>query len=251
MTTTAITMTATLTKVYKNEKIYEVLISGHDKQDKRYVVIKCLTKVFQTLADAKRYISGESCTNNVLNAKYSDRAMEIIQVAKEQYRKDNNLQPSTPAMSEELYNTLRKDYKDTRLALLEQCRERVNEFVADILKGYGNFKAIRIYEDYISISLVDGDKQVFGCNWDVYIRDDVFEKKPTHIECNIGTCGSFEIGTGGNQELLYVAFARFITMLNECGLAKYLIHTHDEIRNIGRKLSELDEDYRLMQLETL
>lgn len=249
MTTTAKnTMSAKEVKNYKGGSIYEVQDASGNKG---FVIIGTFTKVFKSVADAKRYIDGEECTYRPYNAKYIELYAEMVQTAKAQYRTDYNVQPATPAMSEEQYKNKRIEILDARIGLLEDIKERVNEFVADMLKGYGDFKATHISDSRIEISLMNGEKAEFGCGWDVYIKDNFYGEHKPRIECNIGTCGSFEIGTGDNQEIKYVAFARFITMLKECGMEKYLLRTHTAIKALSRQLSQLEDEYKLIQLNTL
>ena len=249
MTTTAKnTMSAKEVKTYKGGSIYEVQDA---RGNKGFVIIGTFTKVFKSLADAKRYINGEECAYRPLDARYIESSAEMVQTAKAQYRTDYNVQPATPAMTEEQYTNKRIEILDARIGLLDDIKERVDEFVTDMLKGYGNFKATHVTDNRIEISLMNGEKAEFGCGWTMYIKDDYYGEHKPRIECNIGTCGSFEIGTGDTQEIKYVAFARFITMLKECGMEKYLLRTHTAIKALSRQLSQLEDEYKEIQLNTL
>lgn len=132
-------------------------------------------------------------------------------------------------------------------AITADTNERVEELVADILGD--EFKVYHFCPSGFDVRLTREGKEVFGCGFSVrvddnwhYNDDKVFVREP-RVEVSIGTCGSFPIGVGDDQEKKYMAFARFMSMLQEVRLDKVLIKCNEEIRSHQRAHEKMREQY--------
>lgn len=133
-------------------------------------------------------------------------------------------------------------------ALLADAKERVEKFVASTFAGYGDFRLRSYTPRHFEIALHKDDKPVFGCYWDVYV-DSNWEQKKSEVRCNIGTGGSFPVGKGDVQELLYVAFGRFLNQLRHTHLDERLTEAYDKAQDIWHCYYKLCKRYGREDME--
>ncbi len=131
-------------------------------------------------------------------------------------------------------NALEAEMEDS----YNELKERVNEFVKDVLGD--EFCALRITVYGFDVALVRDGDAVFGCGFEVRVEDKWFLDEPTIVTMNIGTCGSFEIGNNDDQEKKYMAFARTMSMLPECGMDKYLIRSYEHFKRTNKAIDKLE-----------
>ena len=144
-------------------------------------------------------------------------------------------------MTTQEFESKKQSIIESHKAIINTARERVEEFVTDILGS--EWKVPHFSENGFEVQLMKGDDRVFGASWNVYVEKDWLVTKELQIKVNIGTCGSFEIGANADQEKKYMAFARFMSMFHECGMKKVLFKCYEDERACQRAYNKLVDDY--------
>ena len=129
--------------------------------------------------------------------------------------------------------------------VFDEAEGLIHEFVKDVLGD--EFEAWGITPSGFEIALKRDGEAVFGCGFEVRIRDDWHYDendkfiRDVKVKMNIDTCGEFEIGANDDQEKKYKAFARTMAMLQEWGMVKYLIRFYEDVRRINREIDKCEE----------
>lgn len=231
-------MTLTAKKTYKGQDIYII----EDALGQTFnVVIGCFDKIFHTTADAKRYINHkEDYTYLPITPSASGNFNEIMGFARKTALQALQAPetPAEPATFEDSRKALADELKD----IMTDAKERVEDFVASTLKGYGDLRLQSYTPDRFSIALYKNDKPVFGAYWDVYVDRD-YVAKASFVRCNINTAGSFPLGRGNEREVLYIAFGRFLSMMQEVRMDKYLCRVHEQSMDVWHRFYRLCDQY--------
>lgn len=151
--------------------------------------------------------------------------------------------------TEQLFDSQKQSLQHELETLLTEAKERVEEFVTDNLKEFGDFRVWGYTPEHFEVALFNDEKPVFGAHFDVYVRKD-YHSKETNMECNIGTCGSFRLGVGNEREMLYLAFAKFITDVREVCFDKYLIRVQNQVDEIWHRFSGLCKQFNKNTFDT-
>lgn len=144
-------------------------------------------------------------------------------------------------MTTQEFKTKKQSICESHKAIINEARERVEEFVTDILGA--EWKVLGFCENGFEVQLMRDEKRVFGASWEIFIDRDFLGDKEVRVRANIGTCGSFEIGASDDQEKKYMAFARFMSMLEECGMKKVLIKCYKDETACQRAYRKLVEEF--------
>ena len=144
-------------------------------------------------------------------------------------------------MTTQEFESKRQSLIESHKAVLDQAKKRVEARINEFLGS--EFSVLHFSENGFEISLMRDEKPVFGTSFDVRVDRDWLGTKEVKVEVNIGTCGSFEIGTGAkhDQEKKYVAFARFISMFDLWGLRTTLIKCYEDIKALEREYRKLKD----------
>lgn len=245
------------TKKFKGNEIYII----EDALGQTFnVVIGCFSLIFHTTADAKRYINKkygkeEPYTYEPLTPSAMGSFNEVMGFARKKALQalQADETPAEPTITpEQEFESKRDALKGKLEAKITEAKERVEEFVADSLKRFGDFRVWGYSPENFNIALFKDEKPVFGANWAVYVTKQYHSRgeKGYEVVCNIGTAGSFPVGQGNEREMLYMAFARFLNDLNDWGLRKYLIRVQEQADEIWHSFYDLCRQYNKNRHET-
>ena len=140
-------------------------------------------------------------------------------------------------MTQQEFDSKRVQLRNELETIMTAHKERLEDFV-QYLQNIGDFRLNRCTPDYFTIQLYKDNESVFGAYWEVYVDYD-WGKKETYVRASIGTAGSFPVGKDSERELLYIAFARFLSDVREVGLDKDLIRYREQATKVFRSFSKL------------
>ena len=162
----------------------------------------------------------------------------------------SGIQFKNPATPEQEFNSKRDALKAEMDAIIAEGEERVSEFIQSTLKGYGDFRLTGYTPDYFYVTLHKDDKPVFGAEWKIYMSYD-WSTKSRSMACSFGIGGNFALGKGSEQEMLHIAFARFLTMSQEVRLDKYLLKVWEQADNVWSRFHALCKEYNKNSMTSL
>lgn len=147
-------------------------------------------------------------------------------------------------MTQKEFETRKNEIKNSRMMLISMGKKEVETFVEETL---GKEWMVFFFDSRgFKVGLHDEGKQIFGCSFDVYSREEWHTddngklRSKLEVSVNIGTCGSFEVNRNENQEKLYIGFGKFLTAMKER-------HFDESLLNFTQSIIDKEKEYRKLE----